>query len=80
MKWDEKSVLPIGRLKGNALGKVGDAEAEIAVCLVNNELDDHDVPFSEEMLQEARSLETGVAHCELPNRLKREVKRLFDLR
>jgi len=50
--WKEKNRLPLGRLKGSRLGQAGDLEAEVKHCLIENELDNHDVDFDDEQLDE----------------------------
>eukprot|EP00930_Biecheleria_cincta_P031600 TRINITY_DN21937_c0_g1_i1.p1 TRINITY_DN21937_c0_g1~~TRINITY_DN21937_c0_g1_i1.p1 ORF type:complete len:962 (+),score=212.36 TRINITY_DN21937_c0_g1_i1:49-2934(+) len=50
--WDESSANPLGRLKGQCLGQAGSLVAEERHALIENELDDHDVDFAEEELDE----------------------------
>ena len=51
-KWDETNILPLGDLAHAAIGEAGDAEAEVMKALAENELDDHNVDFSDEILNE----------------------------
>ncbi|CAE8588309.1 unnamed protein product, partial [Polarella glacialis] len=50
--WKESSTMPLGRLKGQCIGKAGTLEAEERHALIENELDDHDVDFVDEELDE----------------------------
>eukprot|EP00928_Gymnodinium_smaydae_P030453 TRINITY_DN22649_c0_g4_i1.p1 TRINITY_DN22649_c0_g4~~TRINITY_DN22649_c0_g4_i1.p1 ORF type:complete len:952 (-),score=175.23 TRINITY_DN22649_c0_g4_i1:40-2895(-) len=53
LKWKDTSQLPLGRLKGECLGEAGDMVAEVKHALIENQLDDHDVDFDDELMDEA---------------------------
>jgi len=56
LKWSENSGLPLGRLKGECLGKAGEVEAEEKHALIEHSLDDHDVDFEKELQDEVKEI------------------------
>jgi len=80
--WSETSTLPLGRLKGECLGKAGDMEAEEKHALLENDLDCHDVDFKEEQLDEVDQLVTDAQRGfddEVKGRLDLRHKRIFTI-
>eukprot|EP00931_Biecheleriopsis_adriatica_P066739 TRINITY_DN41027_c0_g1_i1.p1 TRINITY_DN41027_c0_g1~~TRINITY_DN41027_c0_g1_i1.p1 ORF type:complete len:957 (-),score=249.16 TRINITY_DN41027_c0_g1_i1:38-2908(-) len=74
MVWNESSEQPLGRLKGSCLGQAGSLQAEERHALIENELDDHDVDFPEEELDEVDAIV-----LEAQKNFKEEVRRRHDL-
>mmetsp|Transcript_26438 Transcript_26438/g.66550 ORF Transcript_26438/g.66550 Transcript_26438/m.66550 type:complete len:981 (-) Transcript_26438:61-3003(-) len=54
--WKETSTLPLGRLKGQCLGRAGDLDAEERHALIEHQLDEHDVDFKDENLNEVEQI------------------------
>eukprot|EP00929_Paragymnodinium_shiwhaense_P012788 TRINITY_DN120684_c0_g1_i1.p1 TRINITY_DN120684_c0_g1~~TRINITY_DN120684_c0_g1_i1.p1 ORF type:complete len:1058 (+),score=257.60 TRINITY_DN120684_c0_g1_i1:96-3176(+) len=52
LQWKDGSHLPLGRLQGKCIGEAGDLQAEVKHALIENELDDHDVDFTDDLLEE----------------------------
>ena len=50
--WNEFSKQPLAKLQGQCLGRAGSLEAEEKHALIANELDDHDVDFPDDELDE----------------------------
>jgi protein SSD1 len=75
MGWKETSTLPLGRLKGQCLGRAGDLDAEEQHALIEHELDVHDVDFDDELLDEVDQI---VAHADAS--FESETKKRHDLR
>lgn len=73
--WKETSTLPLGRLFGECLGQAGDMKAEEQHALMANDLDDHDVDFKDELLDEVDDIVT-----EARRNFEDEVKKRHDLR
>jgi len=80
--WKPSSHLPLGRLKGSCLGQAGDLEAEVKHALIENELDDHDVDFEDNSLDEVDDIVVK-AKAEFENERKRrddlQKKRVFTI-
>lgn len=80
--WSDKSRLPLGRLKGSRLGQAGDLEAEVKHCLIENELDDHDVDFHDDQLDEVDDIVMHAKRNFQAEALRREdlrAKRIFTI-
>ena len=65
-KWDDTSILPLGKIGDEAIGQAGDCQAEVKRALCENGLDDHDVDFTDEMLDEVDTT-TCPASSQTPN-------------
>lgn len=75
VKWNDNSLLPLGRLKGECLGNAGEVEAEEKHALIEHQLDDHDVDFTDEEIAEVKEI---VKHANTS--FESEVSRRTDLR
>mmetsp|Transcript_64835 Transcript_64835/g.154789 ORF Transcript_64835/g.154789 Transcript_64835/m.154789 type:complete len:886 (+) Transcript_64835:94-2751(+) len=75
LKWNENSVLPLGRLKGQCIGQAGELEAECRHVLIEHELDDHDVDFDDDLFDEVDDI---VARADAE--FEEEASRRLDLR
>lgn len=81
-KWDETSTLPLGRLKGQCIGRAGDVESEERHALVENDLDDHDVDFTDAVLDEVDKIVERADESfddEVARRLDLRLKRIFTI-
>jgi len=84
IKWNETSHLPLGKLKGECLGRAGDLEAEERHALLEHELDSHDVDFEDDLIEEVDSI---VEHADAnfleeaasPHRQDLRKKRIFTI-
>mmetsp|Transcript_33140 Transcript_33140/g.72234 ORF Transcript_33140/g.72234 Transcript_33140/m.72234 type:complete len:900 (-) Transcript_33140:351-3050(-) len=73
--WRATSPLPLGRLKGQSLGKAGDLEAEVRHALIEHELDSHDVDFEDALLDEVDDIVEAAQKD-----FEEEAKTRYDLR
>jgi len=81
-RWTESSSLPLGRLKGQCLGQAGDLEAEEKHALMEHELDDHDVDFEDDLLDEVDAIVVEAQanfQAEVAKRLDLQAKRVFTI-
>lgn len=80
--WRETAAMPLGRLQGQCLGQAGDMETEEKHALIEHELDNHDVDFSEAELDEVDKL-VEEAHltfeAEAARRTDLRAKRIFTI-
>ena len=75
LTWNEFSKQPLAKLQGQCLGRAGSLEAEEKHALIANELDDHDVDFPSDELDEVDDIVRDAKQNFLS-----EVKNRMDLR